>query len=317
MLDKDRVAFLGGACPECELRDRHTIAQEYYSDFINRIDSMFKWSGLPDTIPEHMLERYLKLNGWCGIGEAEKDGNIGLYCFVGGLGGVPDEYYRPTTIIMANPVLGSHTYTIGKDVVLGKNDSLSKGISHIMSRYAHLLASNGISINIAQVTSRIPFVLTAETDTEVESAKQFIKDAEDGKIGIIKSINFNKGVIPHPSGSENSGNYLKALIELNQYLKAQWYNDLGVGAQFNMKRERVNTAETESNSPSLLPLVDEMLKFRKIICDEVNKMFPNQNWSVNLNSAWKLEGLSQELEVENLKNDGSSRLDKKGDDVDE
>lgn len=312
MPEKDITAFLGGACPECELRDRHTIAQEHYTDFLNRIDSMFRWSGLPSTIPEHILEKYLKLNGWCGIGRAKKNGEENLYCFFGGLGGTPDEYYQPTTIILANPILGSHTYTIGKDVVWAKNDSLCKGISHILSRYAHLLASNGISINVAQVTSRIPFILTAETDNEVESAKQFIKDAEDGKIGIIKSMGFNKGVIPQPSGSENSGNYLKALIELNQYLKAQWYNDLGVGAQFNMKRERVNTAETESNSPSLLPLVDEMLKFRELICNEVHEMFPDQNWKVELNSAWELENLSQELEVEILKNDDSSQLDEEG-----
>ena len=312
MPNKDNVEFLGGVCPECALRDRHVIAQEYYTDFLNRIDSMFRWSGLPETIPEHMLERYLKLNGWCGIGRANKNGEENLYCFFGGIGGNPDEYYQPTTIILANPVLDSRTYVIGKDVVWAKNDSLCKGISHILSRYAHLLADNGISINIAQVTSRIPFVLTAETDTEVESAKQFVKDAEDGKIGIIKSINFNKGVVPQPSGSENSGNYLKALIELNQYLKAQWYNDLGVGAQFNMKRERVNTAETESNSPSLLPLVDEMLKFRERICKDVHEMFPDQNWKVELNSAWKLETLSQELEVESVKNGGSSQLDEEG-----
>ena len=68
-----------------------------------------------------------------------------------------------------------------------------------------------------------------------------------------------------------------------------------------MKRERQNTAEVESNAPYLLPLVDEMLKFRKIICDEVHEMFPEQNWTVELNSAWAFENQTQELQVESLK----------------
>lgn len=297
-------------CPDCDMRNKHDIAQDYYAQFVNRTDSMFKWTGLPDTIPEYIFERYLKLNGWCGIGKAtvQSTGKEGLYCFFGGLGAKPDEYYRPTEIILANPILGTKTYTIGEDVVWAKNDSLNKGISHILARYAHLLADNDISINIAQVTTRIPFILTAETSAEEESAKLFIKQAEEGKIGIVKSSFFNKGLTPQTTESSSSGNYLKALIELHQYLKAQLSNDIGIGSNFNMKRERMSSAEVESNSPYLLPLVDEMLKFRQKICDDVKEMFPDQNWSVELDSAWKLEDDTQKLQVEEMRD--SSQLEK-------
>ena len=300
-------------CPNCELRDRHTIAKEYYTNFLNRMDSMFKYEGLPDTIPPHILNRYLFVKGWCGIGRAPETAkkHAGeLVCFYGGLGEVPDLYYQPTAIIMANPVLGSKTYTIGEDVVWAKNDSCCKGISHILSRYAHLLADNDISINIAQITTRIPFVLSAETSSEVESAKAFIEQAEKGKIGIVKSIGFNKGITPQPTINDSSGGYIKALIELHQYLKAQCNNDLGVGSSFNMKRERMTTAEVENNSPYLLPLVDEMLKFRKLMCDEVNVMF-GTNWSVELDSAWELEDKQQTFEVENINPEVHPRVENK------
>ena len=290
-------------CPQCELRDKHTIAQEYYNNFINRLDSMFKYEGLPETIPAYILERYLKINGWAGIGKAPETSDYKgqLVCFFGGIGAKPDLYYQPTEIMLANPVLGSKTYKIGKDVVWGKNDSLAKGVSHILSRYAHLIADNDISINIAQITTRAPFVFTAETSAEVESAKAFISDLEKGKIGVTKSAFFNKGLTPMPLMSDSSGGYIKSLIELHQYLKAQWANDLGIGSNFNMKRERLNTAEVESNSPYLLPLVDEMLKFRKIMCDEVNAMF-GESWSVSLDSAWELEDVQQTLEAHELEN---------------
>lgn len=288
-------------CISCDLRDRHSIAQEYYSNYIIRLDSMFEWKGLPDTIPEYILERYLKLNGWCGIGYApEGSQKRGLFCFFGGLGATPDEYYQPTEIILANPVLGSKSYTIGKDVVWARNDSLGYGVSRLLSRYSHLLAANDISINIAQVTSRIPFVITAEDGDGIESAKQFIKDAEDGRIGHIVDDSWFKehGVNILPTSNSNSGNYLKALIELHQYLKAQCSNDLGIGSNYNMKRERLTQVEAENSTPYLLPLVDEMLKFRKKICSDVNAMF-GENWSVELSGAWKLEQESQKEAVEN------------------
>ena len=302
---------LGTVCPNCELRDRHTIAQEYYINFLNRTDSMFKWTGLPDTIPAYILERYLKVNGWAGIGlaplEAEKHAGE-LVCFFGGLGLKPDLYYQPTSIILANPVLGSKTYTIGEDVVWAKNDSCNQGISHIISRYAHMLADNDISINIAQINSRMPFVFTAETDNDVESARMYMKDIEAGKLAVIKSSIFNKGIEPKPTSVDGSGNHIKALIELHQYLKAQFYNDIGIGSSFNMKRERQNVAEVEANSPVLLPLVDEMLMFREKICEEVNSMF-GESWSVELNSAWILENLKQELEVKEMSANVSSTVE--------
>ena len=294
------------SCPHCELRDKHTIAQEYYTNFINRLDSMFKYDGLPDTIPAYILERYLKINGWAGIAKAPDTSKYKgqLVCFFGGIGAAPDLYYQPTQIILANPVLGSKTYNIGVDVVWAKNDSLAKGVSHILSRYAHLIADNDISINIAQITTRAPFVFTAESENEVESAKAFLKDLENGKVGVAKSTGFNKGLTPMPLMSDSSGGYIKSLIELHQYLKAQWANDMGIGSNFNMKRERLNSAEVESNSPYLLPLVDEMLKFRQIMCDEVNAMF-GTNWSVSLDSAWELEDVQQTLEAHELEGDES------------
>ena len=307
----EEIKFELLSCPECDLRSRHDIAQDYYIQFINRVDSMFRWSGLPDTIPEYILERYLKLIGWCGIGISPEGADHAgkLVCFYGGLGETPDMYYRPTAIILANPVLGSKTYKIGKDVVWAKNDSCAKGIAPLLSRYAHLLASNDISINIAQVTTRMPFVLTGETDSEIESAKQYVKDVESGKIGVVKSTGFNKGLEPKPATVDNAGGTIKSLIELHQYLKAQFYNDLGIGSNFNMKRERMTNAEVEYNSPSLLPLVDEMLKFRKQICKDVHEMFPEQNWNVELNSAWILEHENQVLDVEAKRTEDSRDLE--------
>lgn len=305
MPDVNPLAYPSLLCPECNLRDRHSIAQDYYTMMVNRLDSMFEWDIGEDekTIPVYILERYLKINGWCGIAHPPESSQLdpnSLYCFFGGLGLKPDMYYQPTAIILANPILGSKTYEIGTDVVWGKNDSLYRGLSQHIARYAHLLAANDISINVAQVNTRIPFIITAETEAEAKSAEKFLSNIEEGKNGVIKSSAFNNGIDPKPTQTSSGGDYMKSLIELHQYLKAQWSLDIGISSNFNMKRERQNTAEVESNAPYLLPLVDEMLKFREKLCEEVNEMF-ERKWSVKLSSAWALERETQELQVEAMK----------------
>lgn len=299
-------------CPRCNLKSCDEIAEDYYLTFLNRLDAMFKWKGLPDTIPEEILERYLKTIGWCGIGQV----NDKLYCFFGGLGGPPSEYYRPTKIILANPVLGSREFTIGKDVVWAKNDSLYRGVSSLLARYANLLATNDVSIHVAQINSRIPFVFTGDTQSDVDSANKFIQKIEKGELSAVLSSSFNKGVIP-TSLTTGSGDYLKALIELHQYLKSQCWLDFGINSNYNMKRERQNTAEVEANAPALLPLVDEMLKFRKKICEDVKEMFPGQDWDVELSSAWKLENETQTGNVELLVKESTGVDEEQEDNSDE
>ncbi len=68
---------------------------------LDRTQAMFTWSGLPDTIPQYILERFLQTNGDCIFYEYKNN----LYVFVGGAGGEFDVYYRPTLYTIANPAL--------------------------------------------------------------------------------------------------------------------------------------------------------------------------------------------------------------------
>ena len=87
-----------------------------------RLQKMFKYTNLPDSIPREMLEYYLLVNGSCFITKHE-DGN--LYALLGSFGGEPDAYYRPTRYVVANPALKmSKDFDINNDGVLIRNDSI-------------------------------------------------------------------------------------------------------------------------------------------------------------------------------------------------
>ena len=95
--------------------DKLNARYNYMAYMLDRTQEMFTYSGLPDTIPARMLELYLQVNGFVCVTEVEGK----LYAFFGGLGGLPDEYYRPTECIVNNPALKFNaTLKINKDCVI-------------------------------------------------------------------------------------------------------------------------------------------------------------------------------------------------------
>lgn len=64
----------------------------------------------------------------------------------------------------------------------------------------------------------------------------------------------------NPLSSVRTAENMKQLIENQQYILAHFYQELGINANFNMKRERLITSEVELNTECLDTLVDDMEK---------------------------------------------------------
>lgn len=261
----------------------------------NRTQSMFTYDGLPDTIPQRVLELYLQINGNCCFYEHKDD----LYVFTGGLGGEPDVYYMPTVYTIANPALKiGKSLKIDKDCVVIPNDSFYLGLLPMFEKYAAAITETELSIDIATVNSRIIDLISAPDDRTLKSAIKYLEDIRDGKPGVVGENSFFDGLRAQPYG--NTGNRcLTDLIELNQYQKASWFNELGLNANYNMKRESLNSSESQLNNDALLPLIDDMLRQREIGIDKVNKMF-GTNIRVSLASSWEDNQDEIDLEQEQL-----------------
>lgn len=274
-------------------KDKQTNISDYIEYMLVRCQSIFEYDGLPETIPAEMLELYLQVNGFACI--AEYDGN--LYAYFGGLGGEPNEYYLPTICTVSNPAQNlSKAFVIDKDCIIIKNDALYKGLIPLHSRYATGLVENDISIDIAQKNLRIAAWISAPDDRTKESATEFLKNIADGEQGIIAETPFFDGVKVQ-SATQAGAHSVTDLIELQQYMKASWYNELGLNANYNMKRESLTTTESQMNFDALLPFVDHMLKCREIGLEKVNKMF-DTNISVRLSSSWENIHTAAEIAVD-------------------
>lgn len=287
----------------CNILDKRRSIFNYVMLMFDRTNQMFEYKGLPKTIPSEMLELYLQINGHVGVTEVGGS----LYALPGGLGGAPDPYYRPTLYVIANPGLGysaslriiNYLPPYGEqdtqgECVLMKNDTNLRGLLYLCSRYATELAENDVSIRAAQINSRQQTFIAANTDRQIASANAYFDNLEKGKIVAVGDQAFLDG-INVANVSVQGANSVIQLIELQQYLKASWFNEIGLNANFNMKREYLSEEELRASTDVLLPLIDNMLQCRKEAIDVINSTY-GTSISVEKNSAW--ENKQEELDTE-------------------
>ena len=304
------ISSVLGGCGLYDFKDKDRAVQSHVLYMLNRTQSMFKWSGLPDSIPQRMMELYLQINGYVGV----TDINGILYAMRGGLGGEPDAYYMPTIFTIANPALDvSRNLKINEECIIIPNDACYIGLMPMFTRYATGMMETELSINIAAINSRIIDLITAPDDRTKASAEKYLSDVVNGEVGVIASNEFFEGLKATPYGGTSGKTHVTDLIELEQYYKASWFNELGLNANYNMKREALSTAESQLNDDALLPLIDNMLECRKLGAEKINNLY-GTSISVELASSWEDNAEEIELEHEAMEDEKIDPDTKGGDD---
>ena len=263
----------------------------YIRYMLSRTQVMFSYTGLPETIPATALEYMLQTEGYAFITQVGND----LYAFTGGLGGEPDVYGDFTQITVANNALKlSKVYDLKEDGVLMNSDTLRIGLLPILQKYGALLTENTITIRTVDIMLRMSAFISASDDKTHSSAEKFIRDIENGKISAIGESAFFEGV--KIQSVPSSQNYLTQFIDLEQYLKASCWNEIGLNGNYNMKREYIGNAESALNDDLLLPLVDNMIKERQTAIDKINEKYGTEI-AIDFASSWKVTHMENEKEV--------------------
>ena len=262
-------------------KDKSRNVDNLIKYMLNRSNIMFQYHNLPDSIPSREIELLLQTNGFGVFIEVE-----GKYYIVnGGLGGEPDVYNMPTEAVISIPALKlNKTYKINEDCIVIPNDSMYLGLLPMYAKYCTLMNENEMTMLLATVNKRIQHLLSANDDNTIESAKNFLKKVFDGEIGVIGESKLFESLKVNTT-SATSQVSMKDLFEYEQYLKASMYNEIGLSANFNMKRERLSSSEVEANTDNLYPLVDDMLNSRRKGLEKVNEMF-GLDIQVEFNSSW-------------------------------
>lgn len=275
-------------------------------DFRANYDFYFKWlcnkvmncfvikdrsNGKTETINWNYFKMNLLLDGQICITNFGEN----LYACIGNRGGEPDEYYLPQIFTVANPILGSKQVKIGTDGVVfyntdvdafsytGNCEIFSGGLYDLISQTATLLADNIISINCAQINSRITTFFTADSEAQAVAGEAILKKQYAGKPYQILRSDLIEKLNVNPVNSSASGN-ITELVELHNYIIANFFQSIGVKSNNVMKRERLINSEIDSQNDYLKISILEILTSWQKGFDELNEIY-GTDISVTLNPA--------------------------------
>lgn len=274
---------------------KHTLA---------KTNNMFEWKIPQKEIRPRDMELRIQSTGYSIIAPYKDK----FYSLRGTLGGRPNFNYMPSWAVVANPYLKlfetfkvfyGYDYhgdypdldKLEHECVVIPNDSLYVGLIPTLTMYLSRMVETDISRRIVTISTRAMNILTARDEDVHRSVKDVINDLYKGKISSILADDIldESTIQSLPfAGGTNSQRAITELIESEQYDKAALMNELGLQANYNMKRESINSNEAQLAQDAILPFADDMLKQRQIACELINEKF-NLGWSVDFSSAWKIK----------------------------
>lgn len=290
------------------MNNKDMLIRSHIANILNRATQMFKYTNLPPTIKKKDLELQLLCHGFTVWKKVKGE----WYTFFAGLGGKPNPYYLPTLAVISNPALNyTDSLKIDEDCVVMLNDNLYEGILPTISKYASLLVEAELTLKYAILNARIPMLITADSDSAYKAATSVVKKIVDGEdYSIVVQTPTQKAFEGVDTFDFCKDTHIKDVIEAVQYIKGSEYNEIGLNAAFNMKREAINEAEATLNEDILYPLCDTMLECRRDALKLINEKLIEEGKpeiTVEFNSVWannrKLEDLNidrAEAEVDEI-----------------
>ncbi len=273
--------------------------------FLNKTLTMFLYEGLPESIDHVELEKLLQIKGIAFITEYKENlvvlpidllfDEVDVY----GIALKGNVYLNDTREVKTMNI---------EDGVLIKNDYLGIGLMEIFKKYAFLINESTTTLYLSNLWKRTEKVFTANDDGTAESVKNYLEKVKNGELGIITSSLLYESI--NVKAPQSMGTSLHELIEYDNYIKSQFYNEIGLYHNNNMKKERLITSEVEMGKNSVFPLVDNMLNSRRKGLKELNEKY-NLNVEVEFTSSWelrfnlgenisKLEGGEEKEKTDNL-----------------
>lgn len=270
--------------------------QEKNVDDLQRLTKAFKFSGGSETLPFDRIMEFLLVRGYGAM--SVWDGKV-YFWGTGNPGGQNGQLLEPTTYTFANAYTGANgTLNLvgpNQDGVLWKCGHLMQGVMPILNKYNILISHADLSIYMTLVNSRLQNIGLAGRDAEAKAFEMVFDELEDGSLKAIVDRNMlNKTTVLPNSGKTD---LLTDLIEIEQFLWAKKWNELGLNANWNGKRESLSHSENLMNADALMPLLEDILSCLQDSAEKTNELFGEYlekgPISVEFANAWEVNETEQ------------------------
>lgn len=270
--------------------DVDKVFRYYFKTLTNKVAELIRLKDLEERMDEEYIKESLILEGRVCFTRFEKFDN-GLYALTGDYGGETDCYEIPTQYVIANKILGSKMVTVrhldGRQTVEGL-DGIVVGLTHLdaelvtasckglydlIYNYAGMLADNFVSLNCAQINSRVQVAYVADNQNLANSAEAVLKDLYAGKPFKVLTQDILNKLTVSPVVASGSNNTIISLIEAHATILSDFWSELGIAYNGNRKRQYINNAETNMDTGALSLNIDSIINSIKSGLDRVNELF--------------------------------------------
>lgn len=254
---------------------------QYYAVQLKRItmsiidvefNDMFRWD--KDYIREGIL-----FNGVLTWTEDNDSNLLPLKCSVTGV----NVFNRGTTVIVANPVVGSFERTIGENCEIvylqQKQGSRFRSLEPIITLFAQKLANCDAAIDINLFNSRTPFIFQASSQQVADSFKEMYDEIAKGNPAVFVDEELGN-LLQNAQGSnvivfKGKENFVADLVQNEKMqIMNEFLTTLGINTANTTKRERQVVDEVNANNIEIKACIKLWKQNVEEACERVNIMFP-------------------------------------------
>lgn len=255
----------------------------YVRSLFRKVMSIYELTGCPDNWDIDYFMTVLFSQGFIAITDTAMD-VLPLRCGISGV----NVFNHPTTVIIANPVLGNLQRTIDDDCVLVKISYDYRGLMDIVYRYATMLAECDASISVNLMNSKVAFIGLVESKAQANSMKLMYDKISAGEPAVfVKGSQINGDQILYNHVKEN---FIASDIQiLKRKIMSEFLTEIGVNNANTDKRERLTDNEVEANDSEIQLNAGYWLDQIREGLDKANAMF-GLNLQIELKNTSNTEG---------------------------
>ena len=258
--------------------DKNKISSAISDYLLNNALSIFRYDGLPNNVSAVDLEKSLLRNGKILFTKWHNE----FYIFTFSETGKQNYLGEYTHYQINNPYINCNEIFSDDNAVKIKNNDTAEPLSSLMGIYTELLTESYITLNIADINSRIPFFVSARDNATKNSAEIFLNQILNGKQGIIAEQPLFDSLNINPLTDHQN---IQQIIELNKFYFSDYFQKIGLTNLYNNIHDRISATETEFTATSIYPYVDNMKRNRDKAVEKINAMF-GLSVTVEFSSSW-------------------------------